>query len=84
MQLEQRTQSSDMQYVRFADRLPPSDAPGELICCYADRRPFVYHWRTDVDGHTEQRDFFWLEGFKLPPAPTLADVRCCCDRKRAA
>ena len=73
-----------MQYVRFADRMPPADGPGELLCCYADGKPFMYHWRTDMDGHTEERDFFWLEGVRLPHPPTKEDVRCCCERKRAA
>jgi hypothetical protein len=56
-------------WVRFAERRPAPGDPKELLCVHAGRRPFMYHWFIDRDGHTEDDDFFWLEGMRLPPIP---------------
>jgi hypothetical protein len=71
-------------YIPFAERMPTRDKDGSyVVAAYPGGAPFVIHWPTDFEGHTEQPDCMWLQGARIPAVPQPHEVECCCRRKAA-
>lgn len=58
-----------LRWVRFVDQPPPPDHPHWAICFRLGEDPQFYHWFIDREGLTEENDFFYLSGYRLPPLP---------------
>jgi len=73
-----------LHYVRFAERMPTRDKDGAyVVAAYPGGAPFIVHWPTDFEGHTEQPDCLWLEGARIKQVPQPHEVDCTTRSKAA-